>query len=420
MRADAAGSPGSFLYDIDSDFQGDPNGAVPPWAIAGAFPIDSNGQISEETFEPNPNYRPGPRRSGFPKPTNQVERALELAAAGYGPFDAIVTALVAPETELITVTDKKATVGDDGKVKLSLPLFGHKDGGSAILAYTSAERVNPETTTNPGLPVSSLIAMGMFNESDLVINNDSPPMARISGKDIVRAFNEQHASTGSPSAPQPPAPQQPPAQPQPAAQPQPQRAGTNPRLTPASGPQRPQLGAPLITMAMRNVAFQNPGQQLHVIDPEYAHNPDLCIPGWAIRGFFAVGPQGQILPAAFQPNPSYRPGPRTLGFPPATNNVERALELVVTGYGPLVALPAALAAPDALLITVNRPDMPNVVFAYTSPGRVPPGTPVNAPTPVRAFAQMFGGGADLVLNPNGTPSTRVPGAEIIRAFNTPR
>jgi len=54
-RAEARKRPNGWVYVIDGAF--DPDAAVPPDAIAGAWKVGSAGEIVGE-FIPNPNYRP--------------------------------------------------------------------------------------------------------------------------------------------------------------------------------------------------------------------------------------------------------------------------------------------------------------------------------------------------------------------------
>ena len=51
--AEAKLNPGGWVYEIDDGY--DPNGAVPPEAIVGAWQVDDAGNIVGE-FKPNPNY----------------------------------------------------------------------------------------------------------------------------------------------------------------------------------------------------------------------------------------------------------------------------------------------------------------------------------------------------------------------------
>lgn len=51
--AEARLNPGGWVYEIDDGYE--PDGAVPPEAIVGAWQVDDGGNIVGE-FLPNPNY----------------------------------------------------------------------------------------------------------------------------------------------------------------------------------------------------------------------------------------------------------------------------------------------------------------------------------------------------------------------------
>ncbi|MGO1054000.1 type VII secretion system-associated protein [Crossiella sp. CA198] len=132
MRAVARHQPNSWMYSIDAEF--DPSGVVPPWGVRGGYRVDEHGHFGE--YVPNPGYRPGPQALGWPRPTNQLERDLELALSGYGPR----------ETALRTLLDWELTMAEypdhPGELFLS-----EEDGGSVLDACTSPER-RPETWTS--------------------------------------------------------------------------------------------------------------------------------------------------------------------------------------------------------------------------------------------------------------------------------
>ncbi len=54
--AEARRYPGGCVYRIHPSL--DPNGAIPPYAIQGAWKVDAEGRIEGE-FIPNKNYDPG-------------------------------------------------------------------------------------------------------------------------------------------------------------------------------------------------------------------------------------------------------------------------------------------------------------------------------------------------------------------------
>ena len=51
--AEAAKNPGGWVYEIGGGL--DPDGAIPPAAVVGAWQVDDHGKIVGE-FKANPNY----------------------------------------------------------------------------------------------------------------------------------------------------------------------------------------------------------------------------------------------------------------------------------------------------------------------------------------------------------------------------
>lgn len=81
-----------WMYAVDPAYEGAEE--IPPYAIAGAYPVDADGNVADEMV-PNPDYRPSPRVLGLPTPANDVEAAIQNAATGHGDDDAVRTALLA-------------------------------------------------------------------------------------------------------------------------------------------------------------------------------------------------------------------------------------------------------------------------------------------------------------------------------------
>ncbi|MFI8960483.1 type VII secretion system-associated protein [Streptomyces sp. NPDC053493] len=81
--------PGTWLYSIDPMY--DPAGNVPPFAVVGAWPVDGSGNPG--AFRRNPDYRPSPMSLGLARPTDPVDAAVQLAATGHGPEEAVADAL---------------------------------------------------------------------------------------------------------------------------------------------------------------------------------------------------------------------------------------------------------------------------------------------------------------------------------------
>ncbi|RCH68195.1 type VII secretion system-associated protein [Streptomyces sp. SDr-06] len=99
LRAQAKRAPGSWLYSIDPAY--DPRGAVPPYAVIGAWSVGEGGEPG--AFHHNPQYRPSPLALGLPAPTDAVDAAMQLAATGHGP-DADVVGRLAGATVFLVPT----------------------------------------------------------------------------------------------------------------------------------------------------------------------------------------------------------------------------------------------------------------------------------------------------------------------------
>ncbi|RKT84828.1 SseB protein N-terminal domain-containing protein [Saccharopolyspora antimicrobica] len=178
MRARARSRPGARLYVTDSEF--DARGEVPPWGIRGAFETDpTTGTIGN--WVANPNYRPGPKMRGWPDPTNAVERALELAASGYGPGTGIAAALATASAHVVVVTDHAAPD--------QLPVSTDTNGRRALYAYTSPHRVPPHVTA-PRVTIAMRSLAKLLDQPDmhLALNTDSAPGIVLSGRDLLTAM----------------------------------------------------------------------------------------------------------------------------------------------------------------------------------------------------------------------------------------
>ena len=120
MREHARVQPDSWLYVLDPT--ADPDGAVPPELVVGAFPVDSAGVLGED-FEHNPLYVPG----GAPAPTDPLDAALQELTAGRGSREAVLALL---RTAELLVHEGP----DDGFVVVATPV-----GRDVVQAWTAPE-----------------------------------------------------------------------------------------------------------------------------------------------------------------------------------------------------------------------------------------------------------------------------------------
>ncbi|WIX79305.1 type VII secretion system-associated protein [Amycolatopsis carbonis] len=169
---------------------------------------------------------------------------------------------------------------------------------------------------------------------------------------------------------------------------------------------------------LRERARQSPDSWLYVVDPAMEGAED--VPGAAIAGAYRVDEHGEIA-GEFIPNPDYRPSTLALGIPRPTNELEAALQAVITGNGDNAGVHAALlvatvyvvAEPDRPVVTMPQEDG-EVVPAFTSEGYLPeprPGQEFRPVGVVELAAELAT--RDLLLNPGSALNVRVPGATLV-------
>jgi hypothetical protein len=173
LEATARAHPGEQVFVVDPEF--DPRGGVPGWGIRGYFPVSNGGVVDAHGWVANPRYRPGPLALGFPQPCNWLERHLQLAAAGYEPPTALVTALVSAEVVIPTPAEHPDHI----------PVLTNDDGRSTLVLFTRAELV-PAGSPVVRVPASVLgpIVAGIT----ITINPGSPPSAQVPGDDLLTAL----------------------------------------------------------------------------------------------------------------------------------------------------------------------------------------------------------------------------------------
>jgi hypothetical protein len=113
-----------------------------------------------------------------------------------------------------------------------------------------------------------------------------------------------------------------------------------------------------------------PDHWISMIDPGWPG--EGVPPDWAVTGRWRSGPTGEI--EEWEDNDAYRPSPASLGWPEPADDVDEALQLAVTGYGPAEDVTRALAAaevavltlPDGAPVTAVAKDGTPVVPVFTS------------------------------------------------------
>ncbi|MEV6170812.1 type VII secretion system-associated protein [Streptomyces sp. NPDC051954] len=114
-----------------------------------------------------------------------------------------------------------------------------------------------------------------------------------------------------------------------------------------------------------------PNHWLYLIDP--AWSGDGPPPNWAVVGQWRSDFDGEIV--EWRDNEDYRPSPGAMDWPAPTDEVDAAIQLATTGYGPAEDVTSALARAEvAVLVTAegdpvraSAPDGSPVIPVYTSP-----------------------------------------------------
>lgn len=169
------------------------------------------------------------------------------------------------------------------------------------------------------------------------------------------------ADGGLPTVPEPTPEPMPQPTPEPMPEPMSERMSeTTPESMPLSVPEE-----------IREAGRLAPDHWLGVVDPMWAGEGEP--PEWVVVGRWRSGAAGEI--EEWQDNPEYRPSPAALGWPAPEDEVDRAVQLAVTGYGPGEAVTEALLRHEVAVLTspgggplcAVTPDGIPAVPLYTSP-----------------------------------------------------
>jgi hypothetical protein len=122
MRAEAARNPGGWVYCADPD--ADPRfiEGMPLPVLLGGYRVGENGQFTGETYV-NEEYRPSPRRRGYPEPQTEFELVLGYVAAGWLPHDRILPAVLTAPFILETDGNGGLRVGEDDQGRRFLTVY---------------------------------------------------------------------------------------------------------------------------------------------------------------------------------------------------------------------------------------------------------------------------------------------------------
>lgn len=173
IREAARRAPDHWLGMVDPAWAGE--GAPPSWAVVGQWRSSLEGEIVE--WRDNEEYRPSPSALGWPEPADAVDAAVQLAATGYGPGEAVTEALAALPEAAVFVTpqgDPLPATAPDGTTPV-VPVFtspGYlRAAGRLAYALMSvrdlADRIPAGHVIhlNPSAPVSMTVDTTMLREA---------------------------------------------------------------------------------------------------------------------------------------------------------------------------------------------------------------------------------------------------------------
>lgn len=234
IKEAARRAPDHWLGMVDPAWTGE--GTPPNWAVVGEWRSGLDGEIEE--WRANEEYRPSPQALDWPAPTDPVDEAVQLAATGYGPGDAVTETLAGAE--------------------VAVPLAP----GGAPLSATSpdGEAVVPVYTSPTHLHAGGRLGYGLFAVPDLLERvpdghmlylNPSGPVGMTVHTDALRtALERTSAHEEETPSPVPDPPANLPSDPLPDVLPDPSTADqrqqdmpptppTSPTPDPPSAPRRP-------------------------------------------------------------------------------------------------------------------------------------------------------------------------------------
>lgn len=153
-----------------------------------------------------------------------------------------------------------------------------------------------------------------------------------------------------------------------------------------------------------------PDHWISMIDPGW--DGEGVPPDRVVVGRWRTGATGEI--EEWEDNEAYRPSPEALGWPEPTDDVDAALQLAVTGYGPVedalralaTAEVAVLTLPDGAPVTAAVEDGRPVVPVFTAlPHRNAVGGFAFERVTVPALLDRLPPGHALYVNPAGPAGT---------------
>ncbi|WP_245235362.1 type VII secretion system-associated protein [Streptomyces violaceorubidus] len=94
-------APDHWFGMVDPAWRGE--GVPPRWAVVGQYRSNAEGEVVKWQY--NDDYRPSPDANGWPRPTDPVDEAIQLAVTGYGSEDDVLRLLGEAEVGVMIAPD---------------------------------------------------------------------------------------------------------------------------------------------------------------------------------------------------------------------------------------------------------------------------------------------------------------------------
>ncbi|MEV4319762.1 glycohydrolase toxin TNT-related protein [Actinocrispum sp. NPDC049592] len=172
MRAAAARNPGGWVYCADPDVDPRYIEGMPLPVMLGGYKVGPDGQFTGETYL-NEEYRPSPRRRGYPEPQTDFELVLGFVAAGWLPQDRVLPAALNSPFLLETDGNNGLRVGVD-------------NNGRRFLTVYSSPRFVPQNAESVMQTQGRELAPALAGVT-LIVNPGGGFGIELPGDDLVRA-----------------------------------------------------------------------------------------------------------------------------------------------------------------------------------------------------------------------------------------
>jgi hypothetical protein len=169
-------TPDHWLNVVDQQWNGEEGEEPPSWAMLGRWRTDESGEIVE--WERNADYRPSPERLGWSEPIGPADKAMQLAATGYGPEDDVARALAD--------ADVAVCVDDEGQPAVTET----PEGVSAVAVFsTSPDLEQDKLPPHEVMPMPGLLER-LRDDEEVLFLSSSAPVALLIEKSALRTAPE--------------------------------------------------------------------------------------------------------------------------------------------------------------------------------------------------------------------------------------